>query len=200
MKHVMTTFLRGLFTLLPILLSIYVFFWFLKWVENLSRSLLLAFVPDALYVPGMGSVVAFVIIYAFGAVVDRPLTKWMFDIVEALFRETPVIKTVYVAIKDFTDFLKPGAEKKGNQVVVVRFPETDIEIVGLMTRDSLEDLPAAVTKERRVAVYLPMSYQFGGYTIFVPMEWIHPTDMTVEEAMRAVITAWLPGQARKTER
>jgi len=199
MKHVTTTFFRGLFTLLPVLLSVYVFIWFLKWVENFSSNLLLTFLPDALYVTGMGTLVVFVLIYAFGVIVDNPLTKLLINFVETFFRGVPLIKTVYVAIKDFTEFLKPGQKNRANQVVVIRVPGSQVELIGLMTRESLKDLPPAVTKENRVAVYFPMSYQFGGYTMFVPREWIHPTNMPVEEAMRSIITAWLPGQASRLE-
>ena len=113
MKHITTTFFRGLFTLLPLLLSIYVFFWFLTWVENFSRASVLYFVPDFLYVPGMGAAGVFVLIYLFGAVTDRPYTKWMFTWFEAIVVEIPIVKTVYLAIKDFTEFLKPNREKIG---------------------------------------------------------------------------------------
>jgi hypothetical protein len=44
-----------------------------------------------------------------------------------------------------------------------------------------------------------MSYQFGGATLFIPREWVHPTNLTVEAAMRSIITAWLPGEDKKLE-
>ncbi|MGE4130506.1 MAG: DUF502 domain-containing protein [Bdellovibrionales bacterium] len=191
-----TTFLRGLFTILPFILSVYVFFWFLTWVERNARPTLLAFMPDFLYIPGMGVAVVFVVIYAFGLFVDRPLTRGILKLVENLLSEMPIFKTVYVAIKDFTEYLKPSKDRK-NQVVLVKVPGSQLEVMGLMTRSSLEGLPEAVTKEDRVAVYLPMSYQFGGYTVFVPRAWVHPTTMSVDEAMRAIITAWLPGHGQK---
>ena len=200
MKQLTSTFLKGLFTLLPILLSIYVFIWFLQWAENVTRGVITVVWPDAWYIPGMGLLVACVLIFSFGIVIDRPLARAMFTLVENLFREIPVIKTVYVALKDFTNFLQPGANRKHNQVVLVRFPGREIEMIGLMTRESLRDLPASVTKEDRVAVYFPMSYQLGGCTVFIPREWVNPTDMSVEDAMRSIITAWLPGQDKTVER
>lgn len=199
MKHITTTFFKGLFTLLPLLLSIYVFIWFLSKVESLASSAILVFWPEFLYVPGMGIVVVFLIIFGFGTIVDKPLTRWMFKIIEQALREVPVIKTVYIAIKDFTEYLKPDAKKKHNQVVLVKFPGAPVEMVGLMTRESLRDLPDAVSKDGRVAVYFPMSYQFGGATVFIPRAWVHPTDLTVEQAMRSIITAWLPGEDKKLE-
>jgi uncharacterized membrane protein len=199
MKNITTTFFKGLFTLLPLLLSIYVFIWFLSKVEHLASSLILVFWPEFLYVPGMGIVIVFLMIYGFGTIVDQPFTRWFFKMIEKALHEVPVIKTVYIAIKDFTEYLKPGQNKKHNQVVLVKFPGAMVEMVGLMTRESLRDLPPAVSKEARVAVYFPMSYQFGGCTVFIPRAWVHPTDLSVEQAMRSIITAWLPGEDKKLE-
>lgn len=199
MKHVTSTFFKGLFTLLPLLISVYVLTWFLAGVEDFAGRALLVFWPEFLYLPGMGILIVFVIIYGFGAVVDKPLTLWVFNVLERLLREVPVVKTVYLAIKDFTEYLRPNRERRANQVVLVRFPESQMEMVGLMTRENLRDLPAAMSKEDRVAVYFPMSYAFGGYTIFVPRAWVTPTNLPVEVAMRSIITAWLPGGDKKLE-
>ena len=198
MKHITTTFLKGLFTLLPLLLSIYVFTWFISWVEGRTSQALLLFWPEFLYIPGMGVVIAFVLIYLFGTVVDKPWSRWFFTVTENLMGEVPVVKTVYRAVKDFTEYLKPSS-RRTNQVVLVKFPGLAVEMVGLMTRENLADMPIPVTKEDRVAVYIPMSYQFGGATMFVPKAWITPTNMSVEAAMRSIITAWLPGQDKKLE-
>ena len=42
-----------------------------------------------------------------------------------------------------------------------------------------------------MAVYLPMGYMIGGYTVFVPRSWTTPIDMTVEEAMRFALIAFM---------
>lgn len=180
-------------------MSIYIFVWFLNWVESFSGSVLLTFWPQFLYLPGMGVLVACLLIYAVGTVVDRPLAKGMFRFIESLFSELPVVKTVYLTIKDFTEFLKPSRERKSDQVVLVRFPGGQVEMIGLMTRESLRDLPEAVSKADRVAVYFPMSYQLGGCTMFIPRAWVHPTNLSVEAAMRSIITAWLPGHDKNLE-
>ena len=199
MKHFTTTFLKGLLTLLPLVLSLYVILWFVGQLEGWSSSFILVFWPEGLYVPGLGLIVSLVGIYFFGSIIDRPLAKWVLGLIDRAFSHLPVIKTVYVAIKDFTDFLRPGNEKKANLVVLVKLPNLDAEIIGLLTRESLRDLPDPITKQNRVAVYIPMSYQFGGYTIFVNRDWITPTQMTVEQAMRSILTAWLPGRDKNLE-
>jgi len=199
MKHIASTFLKGLFTLLPLIISVYIFVWFLNWVESFSGTVLLTILPEFLYLPGMGVVMACLLIYGVGSVMDRPLARGLFGFVESLFSELPVVKTVYLTIKDFTEFLKPNPGRKHNQVVLVKFPGGQVEMIGLMTRESLRDLPEAVSKTDRVAVYFPMSYQMGGCTMFIPKAWVHPTNLSVEAAMRSIITAWLPGHDKNVE-
>lgn len=198
-KKITSTFLKGLFTILPLLFSIYVFLWFLKWIEGFASGLISVFWPESLYIPGMGVVIVVLLIYVVGTVVDQPMARWTLNLLEAFFREVPIIKTVYVAIKDFTEYLKPNRSKRSNQVVLVKFAQSDIEMIGLMTRESLHDMPEQVSKTDRVAVYFPMSYQFGGCTLFIPRSWVHPTNLSVEAAMRSIITAWLPGEDKKLE-
>ena len=38
-----------------------------------------------------------------------------------------------------------------------------------------------------VAVYLPMSYMVGGYTVFLPRGRLEPTSLSVEEGMRIAL-------------
>ena len=97
MKHVTATFLKGLFTLLPAILSLYAILWFLNWVEGFSRSALLVFWPEFLYVPGLGVFLVALIMYGVGSIVDRPFAKWFFRMAEGLMVELPVVKTVYLA-------------------------------------------------------------------------------------------------------
>ena len=64
-------------------------------------------------------------------------------------------------------------------------------MLGGLTRNDFSDLPPGVGFEGEVAVYLPMSYQVGGYTVMVPRASINPVQMSREEAMRFVLTAGL---------
>jgi len=76
-------------------------------------------------------------------------------------------------------------------VVALKVPGQDLELVGLVTRQRVDDLPPGFLQGDRVAVYLPMGYMIGGYTVFVPRDWVQPIDVSVEEAMRASMFAWM---------
>ena len=142
--------------------------------------------------------------WAFPAALQPSPDEAQFDLVSALdsvvLLRTEIPADAFTApILGFTEFLQPSKEKRNNQVVLVKFPGQEVEMIGLLTRDSLRDLPEGVTKEGKVAVYFPMSYQFGGVTLFIPRAWVTPTPMSVEQAMRSIITAWIPGKDKKLE-
>jgi uncharacterized membrane protein len=83
------------------------------------------------------------------------------------------------------------------QVVSVQYPGTQMRLLGFITRSDFSDLPQGVANADDVAVYLPMSYQVGGYTVVVPRSQITPVNMARDEAMRFVLTAGLTAQGKK---
>ena len=64
-------------------------------------------------------------------------------------------------------------------------------MIGLLMREDVSDLKLAGDNVERVAVYFPMSYQIGGFTVFVPRSWIRELDIPVETALRETLTAWM---------
>ena len=106
-------------------------------------------------------------------------------------RHLPVVRELYVALKQLTEFLKPDNARQGGQVVSVRHPDFAVSMVGLLMRRDVDDLDDRIASGDYVAVYLPLSYQIGGYTLFMPRDWVTPVDMSVEKAMRASLTGWM---------
>ena len=63
--------------------------------------------------------------------------------------------------------------------------------IGFVTREDVPTVLFAHGGRDWVTVYFPMSYAFGGYTIYLPRDQISPLDISVEDAMRLAITAGL---------
>jgi uncharacterized membrane protein len=188
-KHLSQYFLRGLITALPLGLTVYLFYVFLSWSETLAMRMMRPFIGE-FYVPGMGLLLGVVGIFLLGFLVSQRVVGRLLSLVELPFTNLPVVKSIYSSLKDFADYFSP---KQGTQqtVVALRPPGQDIELVGLVTRQRVDDLPPGFLQGDRVAVYLPMGYNIGGYTVFVPRDWVQPIDMPVEEAMRASLFAWM---------
>src|SRR5690606_41431583 len=76
------------------------------------------------------------------------------------------------------------------QVVRVPAPGARSRLLRCVTRSACGDAPKGIAGDQ-VAVYFPMSYQVGGYTVFMPKEALEPVDMTREDAMKFILTAGL---------
>ncbi len=193
MKQFSKYFLRGVFTLLPAGLTIFLLFSFLRWTEDAAYSFF-SELPGHIYFPGLGLILGIVIIYLMGVFTAVPFSRRIFAAFELPFKNVPIVKSIYSAVKSLSDYFSPE-HKVEQQVVIVRVPGFDAEFVGFVTRRNLNDLPREFTKGDRVAVFVPLSYQIGGLTMFIPRAWIKSTDMKVEVAMRSSLTAWMPARA-----
>ena len=190
MKTVYRYFFRGLITFLPVALTVYLLFLFIAGAESMAIWLIRPLIGD-FYLPGLGLLIGVGFILALGFLVSHRFASRLLSWVELPFTRLPVVKSIYSSLKNFADYFTPHENKPQQQVVVLRMPGQDLTIVGLVTRQSTAGLPAPMDQDDRVAVYLPMGYMIGGYTVFVPRSWTQPLDMTVEEAMRSSLIAWM---------
>ena len=190
MKHLYQYFFRGLLAALPLGLTIYLLYLFLTWMEEFAMWWLHPIVGE-FYVPGLGLALGIGSIVFLGFLISHPHVRKLLSLLELPFTNLPVIKSIYSSLKSFADYFAPNNEGPAQQVVVLKIPGQDLEIVGLITRQNLLGLPEGFLQGDRVAVYLPMGYMIGGYTVFVPRSWLRPVDMTVETAMRSSLFAWM---------
>lgn len=188
MKRLGALLMKGLVATLPLGLTIYAVYWLVTTIESLMHDLLLLFIDRATYRPGMGLFVGLGILLGMGMLVNAYIVRRVQGWIDRLIERIPGVKTVYGAIRDLMQLLPTGGKDRDlRSVVVVRFG--DIRLLGFVTRDDLPELEAQAGGIDLVAVYLPMSYQVGGYTIYLPKDQCEPLDMPVETAMRMVITA-----------
>ena len=106
------------------------------------------------------------------------------------FKEVPILRNVYSAVKDLIQFFDNDAKKAG-KVVLVDFPKTGVKAIGLLTRGDLSNFGFGSDVKGSSAVYFPMSYQLGGYTLVVPNNTITETNMKVDQAMKLALTGWM---------
>ena len=194
MKWLRRTLLEGLATLLPLVLTIWLLWWLGSLAEDTIGWVLEHFLLHDHYVFGMGVVAGLVSVFLVGvlmrALVVRNLTDW----VEGRLARIPFVKSIYGSLRDVVGFMfKTGATQEGiEEVVEFDVPGTDFSVLGFVTRRNLPELG----DDDRVAVYLPMSYQIGGYTLLVPREHLRKTDLSVDEGLKFALTAGLASVKR----
>ncbi len=180
-------FFKGLATIIPIALTLIIVLWLAGLAEDGFGRMLQWVLPESWYVRGMGFVVGIGAVIMIGLLSQVYLFRKLIDFGEAILDRMPVVKSVYRATKDFVEYFSGDSGERFNQVVMVRHPDLKLSVLGFITREDFSALPFG--KEGEVAVYLPLSYQIAGYTVFVPREWCEPVDMPFEDAVRLILTA-----------
>jgi uncharacterized membrane protein len=184
--------LRGLVVVLPIGLTVWLLWWLGSSAESLLRQPILLLLPEQYYVPGMGIVAGLALLLAAGTMVNAMIVRQVLASWEAFLDRIPVVKTIYGAFRDFTKLLPAGGKRSDlKRVVLASFGEA--RLIGFVTRDDASELGIVPRSDDLLAVYFPMSYQIGGYTVLLPRDRIAPLDMSVETAMRLVLTGGLSG-------
>jgi uncharacterized membrane protein len=143
------------------------------------------------YYPGMGIIAAIIVLFFIGVLLNTWIISHITTLFERLFKRIPIFNSLYKMVKNVTHFFQasPGDEKQ--QVVEVTI--AGHTLVGFITRESFSEFPEM--DQNRVAIFLPMSYQIGGYTVLVPRSDIKPINISIEDALQYSLIAW----ARKPE-
>jgi uncharacterized membrane protein len=204
-------FMRGLAALLPTLvtISLLLWVWDLLW-NNIGRYILILIgeiwvrlepnVPitkvrflwkeDSLSNRMLGVLLAILLIYIVGIFVGNLIGRTAWRIAERAVMRIPLIRAIYPAVKQVTDFLL--AEKKqtfeGSRVVAVHARGPNVWSIGLVTGGGLRPLNEAVSEEM-LTVFIPSSpTAFSGYVVVVPRDAVVELPLTVEEAMRLLVS------------
>lgn len=190
--------LLGLFTVLPIGLTLYLLYWFAVKAESLLGGLIQWILPEQLYLPGMGVAISLVLVFVIGLLMRTYVARWLFSLGEKIIYRMPLIKSVYGALRDFFDFFSPTEKREFEQVVMVSLGNGNLQLIGFITRNNPPQGLSSAWNQDQVLVYLPMSFNIGGYTTLVPRSAVRAIDMDMEEAMRFALTAGITGVDIKT--
>ena len=116
----------------------------------------------------------------------RKLYQWF----EAILKRVPLIGTIYPYARQFTDFFF-GDEKKQDfkTAVAVPFPMKGVYSIGFVTSEGMKALNES-TQKHLVCVFVPAApTPFSGFVLYVPREDLIPLPLSVDEAMRIIISA-----------
>lgn len=186
--------LKGSLVVFPILITIWVIWGLVTWIDDLGRSALKPLMLDSLLFPGSGLIIVVAILLVVGLLFQFNFINWVFSKLEKNLMKFPLVKTVYSAVKDLAGMFDNN-QSKDQQVVLVNMQASGLgHVVGMITNVNLP--PALANQDEDiqpenalVAVYLPMSYMVGGYTILVERNRVKAVDWSFEEAMRFALTA-----------
>jgi uncharacterized membrane protein len=175
---------KGLATVAPLLLTVWLLYWATSGLEAFSRPWAERVLPEGVYIPGMGLLIGLLVLAGLGLLANFFLVQWLLRQIDRLMSRIPLVKTLLSGIKDFAQLLSGDKTRQLQHVVSIELQ--GMRLVGFVMREEVK--LSAANDAPLVAVYLPMSYQIGGYTVYVPKDRLTMLDMPLDDAMRMVLT------------
>ena len=191
-------FLAGILVTMPLTVTFLVAWWFIGFVDDY----VVPWIPDGwnpdhflketvgfeIGLPGLGLVVLLVVITLIGALTAGFLGRMVLNIGERILARMPVIRSVYSAIKQILETVLQQQSKAFRQAVLVEYPRRGIWAIGFITGPT-EGEVQNLTLQEVVNVFLPTTPNpTSGILLFVPRKDVVFLDMSVEEAVKMVIS------------
>ncbi len=187
-RHLRTKIFAGILVILPLGIT----FLILKFVFNTLDSILGPLMPEVTiylfnrnhHLPGLGIIGFFLLLYLVGVIATNVLGRKLVSWGDSLFTNIPIVKNIYLSSKQLTDAFSASRKGAFRQAVFVEFPQEGNFVLGFVTNE-LTDLEQQV----KVAVFVPTAFvPPQGFLLFLPKERILPSHMTIEEAIKAIMS------------
>lgn len=183
--------IAGLLVWLPIAATVFIIRLFLTLLDNMILLLPVAWRPDAVLgfeIPGFGLVMAVAILLLTGVFAANLFGRKLVDFWEGLVNRIPLVRSIYVSVKQVTETLLADGNQSFRKAVAVEYPRKGILSLGFMTGRALRTVDRQ-TKQPLVSVFIPTTPNpTSGFIIMVPEEEVHDLDISVEEAFKYIIS------------
>ena len=167
-------------------------FLILNFVFNALDSILDPLMPNVsvylfqrqISIPGLGIIGFFLLLYLIGVVTTNVLGRKLVNWTHKLFINIPVVKNIYSSSKQLTDAFSTTKKGSFRQAVFVEFPQEGNFVLGFITNE-LTDFE----NEEKVSVFIPTGFAPpAGHLLFLAKEKVFPSQMTVEEAIKTIMS------------
>ncbi|MDD5114930.1 MAG: DUF502 domain-containing protein [Methylobacter sp.] len=193
MKPISKIFFKGLIAIIPLIFTLYLLAWLAGTTELALGNIFKFFFPDSWYIKGLGVVLGLPLVFFFGAFLESLTFRSLFNNLEELVIQIPVVKSIYTTIRDFSSLFSSKNKRKFKQVVLVNVPPGNGQQIGFITVSDFDEVLHTFIADDQIAVFLPFSYQMGGNTVIMSRENVTEIDMSVEDALRFIATAGVVG-------
>lgn len=190
-------FTTGILVLAPTAVSIWIldkmFRWFDnilgKWYTELFRELSLDHAYTIRYIPGIGAFTLAIFIIIIGFFARQYAGRKFFDLWEKAINYIPLINRIYIAVRQLSDSVAKGGGIAFQYPVMVQYPRKGLFSIGFVTR-RCEGTFCQLAGTAVSSVFIPTTPNpTSGLVVFVPQEDIIPIEMSVEDAMKLIISA-----------
>lgn len=183
-------FITGLLTILPVFFTLYLLFIIFRLIDNLIGGIINNYLKTAygFSIPGLGFIMAILIIIITGFVVSHLLSKRALPSIERWFLKFPGVRQVYPSIKQIVGFIFSRDKAAFKKVVLVEYPSKGIWSVGFMTNEGFREAQE-LTGQQLIHVLIGSTPSpWSGFFILVPKNAAKFLEMSAEEGIKLIIS------------
>ncbi len=185
MRHTRNAFLAGFLAAIPLVVTYLIFRWLFEALDGIFQPAINLLIGRTL--PGVGLVAVLILIYLLGLVatnvIGRRIVRWL----DSFMRRVPIIQYVYNPAKQVVDAFRGLRQVPFKKVVIIEFPKVDMYSLGFVTGKAID-----FKGQQKVPVFIPHTPNpMTGFLVLLAAEDIIDTDMTIENAMRMILSGGL---------
>ena len=184
-------FITGLLVLVPLFITVWVISGLVGMMDQSLFLLPETWRPKAqlgLEIPGMGAILTLLIIFVTGVIATNFFGKRLILVWEALLARVPVVKSIYASVKQVSDTLFSDSGNAFRQAVLVQFPRPGVWTIAFVTGKPGGDVANHLSGDY-LSVYVPTTPNpTGGYFLMLPRADVVELDMSVDEALKYIIS------------
>jgi uncharacterized membrane protein len=180
-------FLRGLITLLPLLVTIWLVYFLFSFMDSILGNFITLIAGHP--IPGLGFVITLVLILLVGFFATYIISASLFKFAEELLSRVPLVKSIYFGVKQINDvlFMQKNAEEY-RRACIIEYPRKGVWSVGFVTSDAAAEIEVKA-KEKMINVFIPNTpTPATGFLVIVPAREVILLDMKIEDAFKYIVS------------
>lgn len=186
LKRIFTT---GLLAILPLAITVYVFYIIYNFLDNLIGDLIQAVFNYR--IPGIGFAAGLLLIMFIGFIASNIIGKRLIGFSDKIFQRLPLARGIYSSARQIIDAFTLQGENTFQKVVLLEYPRKGLYVLGFVTSDTRGEIQEK-TREGTLSIFIPTTPNpTSGMLILAPKQEVIELEMTIEEGMKVIISGGL---------
>jgi len=180
----------GLLVWVPLGITVWVLHLLITTIDQTALLLPQSWRPtwEGKNIPGFGILVAFVLLFVTGAIASNVFGKQLVKAWEAVVHRIPVVGAIYKSVKQISDPVLSDSGQAFSKAVLIEFPHPGSRTIAFLTNTVSGELEGRLA-EPHLSVYVPTTPNpTSGYMLLLPRDRVFELDMTVEQALKYVVS------------
>ncbi len=183
--------IAGLLVWLPIIATVLVVRFILNLMDQTLLVLPRSLRPETLlgvHIPGIGALLAVLILLATGLLVTNMIGRSLVRAWEDLLNRIPFVRAVYGGVKSFSTTILSNSGNSFKKVLLIEYPRAGLWSIGFQTASDVR-FARVQNAEPQVCVFIPTTPNpTSGFIVLVPRSQAIELDMSVDAAMKMIVT------------